>query len=248
MGGAMRPYFSVIIVSLNARDSIARTINSVLRQTMQDYEIIVKDSCSTDGTIEAIPGNGKIRIFTEKDSGIYDAMNQAARYVNGHYVSFLNCGDEFYDESVLEKTYKVGSRQTSPCVLYGNVYFKGNDELRVPPQKIDDYFWYRTTLCHQSAFFSGEIFTRGGAYDLTYRVASDCKLMVQLYKGNVPFVPLGINVCTYEGGGFSETKEGLSANHREKKRIIVDTFTPLQRMRFFCKHVAIALKGQVIRS
>ncbi len=247
MDVAETPYFSIVIISLNARDSIARTLQSVLRQTILDYEIIVKDGCSTDGTMGMIPQSERIRTFEEKDAGIYDAMNQAVNYAKGRYVSFLNCGDEFYDEFVLENARRTGIMQDAPCVLYGNTYFRGTGSIRVPPNPIDDYFWYRTTLCHQSVFFARELFSRGNRYDVAYKVASDFKLMVQFYKEKVPFVPLGITVCFYEGGGFSETGKGLAINRAEKKRIIGDAYTPFQRLGFFCRHATIALKHKIIR-
>lgn len=247
MNAAATPFFSIVIVSLNARDSIVRTLQSVLRQTTQDYEIIVKDGCSTDGTMDMIPQSERIRTFAERDAGIYDAMNQAVEYAKGRYVSFLNCGDEFYDEFVLENARRTGIVQDAPCVLYGNTYFRGTGSIRVPPKTIDDYFWYRTTLCHQSVFFDRELFSRGNKYDVVYKVASDFKLMVQLYKEKVPFVPLGITVCFYEGGGFSETGKGLSINKAEKKRVLGGAYTPLQRLGFFFRHAAIALKRQIIR-
>ena len=90
--------FSIVVVCLNPGEKLAATINSILAQQYGNYEIIIKDGGSKDGSIEKLPADSRIRLFSEKDSGIYDAMNQALSRINGQYVLFLNCGDLFYDE------------------------------------------------------------------------------------------------------------------------------------------------------
>lgn len=119
--------FSIIVVCLNAGDRLRETIESIQRQTEQDYEIIIKDGGSTDQATERLlkeyGGNGsgaravygeqeymegceassRLRIYRCKDTGIYDGMNQAVQHVRGDYVFFLNCGDSFCDSHVLER-------------------------------------------------------------------------------------------------------------------------------------------------
>ena len=102
----MKPYFSVIIVSFNASNTIEKTIQSVLAQSFTDYEIVVKDAVSTDDTLRYIPQNDKIAVYSEKDGGIYDGMNTAIKYAKGKYLIFLNCGDCFADNEVLQKVYE----------------------------------------------------------------------------------------------------------------------------------------------
>lgn len=97
----MEPFFSIIIVCFQAGEELVRTVRSVLAQTEPDFEILIKDGGSTDGSIDRLPKDSRIRLFREKDSGIYDAMNQAARRVRGRYVLFLNCGDYLHDDEVL---------------------------------------------------------------------------------------------------------------------------------------------------
>ena len=106
--------FSIITVCLNPGEKLGITLESVLGQTCEDAEIIVKDGCSRDGSVEkwqrehgGDPGADRVRIFVEKDSGIYDAMNQAAAHAQGEFLLFLNCGDAFPDEGVLERTLQV---------------------------------------------------------------------------------------------------------------------------------------------
>ncbi len=104
--------FSIIVVCLNAGERLRRTVESIRRQTEQDYEIVIKDGISTDETttqfLDALEQAGesdpRLRVYRqEKDTGIYDAMNQAVEYAGGEYILFLNCGDSFYDDQVLAK-------------------------------------------------------------------------------------------------------------------------------------------------
>ncbi len=97
--------FSIIVVCLNAGDRLKKTVGSILAQSCGDYEIIVKDGLSADGCLDGLPedAKGRIRVFREGDTGIYDGMNQALRHVRGEFVYFLNCGDFFYDKDVLRR-------------------------------------------------------------------------------------------------------------------------------------------------
>ena len=102
---------SVITVCLNPGEKLSVTLDSILRQDCQDVEVILKDGGSTDGSVEkwrqenaSSPGAEKVRIFVEKDRGIYDAMNQAVAHAAGDFLLFLNCGDRFADDGVLKRT------------------------------------------------------------------------------------------------------------------------------------------------
>ena len=100
--------YSILVVCLNSGQRLLDTIESIISQKYQNYEIIVKDGESTHGSIEQLRSSfaekmEQIRIISCKDSGIYDAMNQACSYATGDYYLFLNTGDSFYDVHVLEK-------------------------------------------------------------------------------------------------------------------------------------------------
>ena len=99
-------FFSIIVVSLNPGERLKQTLLSILNQTFTDYEVIIKDGGSKDGSTDflqkegILDNNPQIRYITQPDESIYDGMNQALSYVNGKYVQFLNCGDLFYDKDV----------------------------------------------------------------------------------------------------------------------------------------------------
>ena len=102
-----KPFFSIVVVSLNPGERLEKTLNSIINQTYKDYEVILKDGGSTDGSLENLRRKGYfddknyIVIQQKKDKSIYDGMNQALSYVNGRYVQFLNCGDYFYSDTLL---------------------------------------------------------------------------------------------------------------------------------------------------
>ena len=123
--------FSILVVSLNPGDKLLQTLQSIEKQTCRDYEVIIKDGGSTDGSMEtakqykSILGE-RLRIVQKEDKGIYDAMNQAVLKAAGEYVYFLNCGDRFYSEQVLAHMEKlIRERQGEekvPSIYYGNIF------------------------------------------------------------------------------------------------------------------------------
>ena len=129
--------FSLIVVALNAGEKLKETVDSVLSQSFGEYEIVVKDGGSKDGSVEALPSDERICIYVEKDTGIYDAMNQAVAKAQGEYILFLNCGDSFYNERVLERAAECIDKHQSerPLVVYGDTYGAKNDVMIVAPKK-----------------------------------------------------------------------------------------------------------------
>ena len=118
--------FSIITVCLNPGESLSKTLESIEKQTYKDYEVIIKDGGSTDGSLSCVPKDIRFRISYGSDKGIYDAMNLASSGVSGDVVIFLNCGDLFYDEKVLENiNAKLASgRIKPPFIAYGDTFSK----------------------------------------------------------------------------------------------------------------------------
>lgn len=152
--------FSIIVVCLNEGEKLHKTVKSILKQTEDDYEIIIKDGGSTDGSVEGLiknngfgdenarkttmtagsefasgelsMKNGRCRIYREPDSGIYDAMNQAVKHASGEYILFLNCGDYFYQDDVLSKVKRLMEEYENKAgkSLYGRQEESGRDGSR----------------------------------------------------------------------------------------------------------------------
>lgn len=210
--------FSVIVVSLNAGEKLLETVNSILMQTYDDYEILIKDGMSEDGSVEQLPGDERIRLMKKKDASIYDAMNQAVLEARGKYFIFLNCGDHFYDEKTLAKSAKFISAHQAD-IYYGNLYRRQQKVVDESPHEITDFVCYRNIPCHQACIYSRRMFEKRG-YDLCYPVRADyehflwCRFHEQAVFCFMPFV-----IASYEGSGFSETKENRKRAEKEHKEI-----------------------------
>ncbi len=211
------PFFSIIVVSFNAELYISKTIESVLKQDFDNYEIIVKDGLSTDNTLERIPKSEKIKVFSKKDSGIYDAMNQAIELSSGDYICFLNCGDYFCDENVLAKIYDV-AKSCEDSVVYGDYSRKGI--LFKQPTVITDFYLYRTPLCHQTMFIAKNLFSKNGLYNTEYKILADYEHTLHDYFSGAEFVHCDVNVCDYMGGGASETAKGIEIKKSERDVVL----------------------------
>lgn len=227
----MKLKFSILIVTLNAESEIDKTIQSIQKQTYSYYEVIVKDGMSKDRTLQFIPQDERYRILKEKDVSIYDGMNQAIENSKGDFLIFLNAGDSFYNEYVLEKVanFVHSHNINKKCVLYGD-YCRNGDFIQVQSQNLRPFLLYRRPLCHQSMFYSKEIFQCGIRYDINYRISADHDLTINLWTQEVPFYHTGVVICTYIGGGISETKTGLIEAKKEKSEIVKKYYKLSQRI------------------
>ena len=257
-----KPFFSIVVVALNPGDRLEKTLNSIANQSFQDYEVILKDGGSTDGSLEKLQEKGYfnnknyIKIKQKKDKSIYDGMNQAMSYVNGRYVQFLNCGDYFYSDTVLEEmakficdeSEKQGLRDKhdvsvdgkdskgnynesvdgSDCcseknavkkIFYGNQYNQLQDTIIYSAPQINDFTCYRNVPCHQVCFYDSRLFEKR-AYELEYKVRADYEhFLYSIYEEGATGVFVPVIVVSYEGGGFSETKENRKRSAVEHKEI-----------------------------
>ncbi len=234
--------FSIIVVCLNAGEKLYKTIESILRQTEKDYEIIVKDGGSTDGSLEKLLQNGKVKLYQQKDTGIYDAMNQAVKYAGGEYLFFLNCGDYFYDETVLaavKKSIETGEgmkektlKQKRGDIFYGNIREAKTGAVVQSNPVIDEFACYRNVPCHQACFYGRELFARRG-FKTCYKVRADYEHFLWcVYEGKARTVYMPITVALYEGGGFSETRENERVSKQEHAKIIKQYMSPAKALKY----------------
>ena len=222
------PFFSVIVVSLNAGSLIGLTVRSALSQTCDDYEIIVKDGKSTDDTLTHIPQDNRIKIYSEADKSLYDAMNQAISYSSGRYLIFMNCGDTFASDTVLEDVRKA-VKDGDYGMIYGD--YQRDGVVKKQPETLTRFNMYRTILCHQSVFFNGRILRDKKKYDTRYKILADYDLEQDMAKTS-DHIHVDTVVCNFLGGGLSETKEGLKQKNKDRKDIIASHYSVPQRMRY----------------
>lgn len=200
--------FSILIVTLNAGDELKKTVQSVLAQKQVEYEVIVKDGGSTDNSLKELPKDGRIYVYTKKDSGIYDAMNQAIQYVTGDYCIFMNTGDTFFDENVLHNihTFIEKRKIDRPVIYYGDCYTENRDTILRYPDIFSDYVCFTMVLCHQATIYS-TLLLKKRSFNLLYKIAADYEYYVYAYTHGTELIHVPVTIVSYKGEGASEIKE-----------------------------------------
>lgn len=201
---------SIITVNFNHLEGLKRTYESVVSQTFTDYEWIVIDGGSTDGSREFIEQHQDRFAYwcSEKDNGIYHAMNKGIRQAKGEYLNFMNAGDTFAGGEALAMVFD--ERRTAD-ILYGYTLRKGIDGQYCNIGMMKRVFhWYDflcDTLPHQSTFIRREAFERIGLYDETCRVVADWIWFVRaIFYFGASYEFISKEIAIYEGGGISATK------------------------------------------
>lgn len=225
------PMFSIIVVALNPGEKLIETIKSIRKQTFADYQVVVKDGGSKDGSIlqlrklleEAPDMADRVDIIEERDKSIYDGMNQATKYAKGTYLYFLNCGDYFAHEESLEQM-AAGIKEHeakggSSLIYYGDIFDALREQVVPSNPQIDDFACYRNVPCHQACVYHKDLFAERG-YLPEYKVRGDYEHFLWSYfcKNAKPQY-VKVTLALYEGGGFSETKENRIRSKKEHKEI-----------------------------
>lgn len=215
------PKLSIITVNLNNRDGLQRTIDSVVSQTFIDYEWIVIDGGSTDGSRELIEQYQDHFAYwcSEPDKGIYNAMNKGIAHAKGEWLQFLNSGDWLYEKETIEKIF---SYQYNADVLYGNVILQsknGNLEYRNYPDTLNIHFFYDHSLCHQSTMLKRTLFYEK-KYNEKLLIASDWEYNLKLFSENHLFQHIPFFVSVFSIDGISSKLE--AENIKERKKVLLE--------------------------
>ncbi len=242
--------FSIVTVTYNASKTLLPTLKSVFEQDYPLIEHIIVDGASKDGTLslankykeetEKKFPKREVRIFSEKDSGIYDAMNKALRLFQGDYICFLNAGDAFPEPQTLSKIVNQTSidkikKDRLPGVLYGNTdivdangKFLYKRRLQPPERLSWRSFKHGMLVCHQ-AFYARADIAKKTLYDLSYRFSSDVdwciRIMKTAEKSSLPIVNTHLTIVNY-------LNEGLSTKNH--KASLLERFTIMRRHYGLC--------------
>lgn len=193
---------SVITVNRNNAASLEKTIQSVIAQTFADFEYIIIDGNSADGSVDVIRKYADHVSFwcSEPDTGPYDAMNKGVEHAAGEWCIFMNSGDRFADEHVLSNVFSAAD--ASACdVIYGDVISTFSwGELKKVPEPIDGIETHMV-FCHQSSLVRTAL-AKELKFDTGYKIAADFNLFRTLYKhgGRFRYVPVVIAVYNAEDG------------------------------------------------
>lgn len=161
------PMVSIITIVYNGCEYIERTIRSIINQTYYDFEFIIIDGGSTDGTLDIIRSfDSKIDYWiSEKDAGIYDAVNKGAKLAKGKWLNFMNSSDVFFDDKVIDSIFKDGFSDDIK-VLYSDWYIC-NSLLNPSNLKAKKASWFNGDILHQSIFYQKELHEKHGLYMVT---------------------------------------------------------------------------------
>lgn len=220
---------SIIVVCLNPGNKLIDTMESILQQTSKEFEVIVKDGFSKDGSIDALKewltGTGKaiahqVHIHQIQDKSIYEAMNQATELASGEFLYFLNCGDHFYNDEALANIITEMDKYPEGRLFYGNVYDAIRKSVVQSNPKMDAFACYRHVPCHQACIYHKSMFDERG-YEPRYRVRADYEHFLWcFFEKKVTPIWVPVTLALYEGGGFSETKANLIRSKEEHSEII----------------------------
>ena len=220
---------SLIVVCLNPGNKLIETMESIFCQSFTDYQVVVKDGFSKDGSIEALkqwlmgkPSEfaAKVQIYQLRDKSIYEAMNQATELAEGEFLYFLNCGDHFYDKDSLKNMAAEMGKHPEGKLFYGNVYDAIREAVVQSNPKMDAFACYRNVPCHQACVYHKSLFAERG-YEPKYRVRADYEHFLWcFFQKKVTPIWVPVTLALYEGGGFSETKANRIRSKEEHSEII----------------------------
>lgn len=198
---------SIITVVYNAELAIERTVRSVISQLYHDYEYIIIDGNSSDGTMDIINKyRDKINILvSEKDNGVYDAMNKGIKNCSGDWIVFMNAGDTFHNENTLNDIFSCDIDYSNYDVIYGDALCCYKDNSVFLQARPADYLKYRMSFIHQSSYIRGDL-AKSILFDLRYKYSADYNMFHALYKSNKKFYYLPKVLSNYyPEGGLSYT-------------------------------------------
>ncbi len=200
----MEPIVSIVTVTFNVVGIIRDTIDSVLNQQFDNFEYIIIDGGSTDGTMDIINAYSSSfsYVISEPDKGIYDAMNKGVMFAKGDWIIFMNAGDSFVNNKVLSTLFLDDNINNNVDVIYGDTIVKypwgtsllkgrffTNNDINLP-------------FCHQSTLVRTSLM-KHTPFDLSYKVASDYNFFYTLYKKGHVFLYCNLSIALYDAIGFS---------------------------------------------
>jgi glycosyltransferase involved in cell wall biosynthesis len=199
---------SIVVPTFNSRRHLSRCLDSIRRQTYRDFEVVLIDGASTDGTLELLRDyareDARLKLFSEPDQGIYDAYNKGIERASGEWIHFLGSDDELHSDRTLE--------QISPYLnshydlVYGNVLMRGDASWAKSGAIFDGEYSLeklgRQNISHQAVFYRRTLFDRHGRYDLRYKVLADWAFNLRVFRrSRKKYVDLVI--ANFYAGGLS---------------------------------------------
>lgn len=231
---------SIVTVCLNAAHCIENAVQSVLSQTYEDIEYIIIDGNSHDKTLDVV---NKYRdriskIVSEKDNGIYDAMNKGIKIAKGDVLYFLNSDDKLYDEDVVSNIVKIFLQNPDAGIVYGNVkqisLYEGAKVIKHPItiSKKEDFL--KQSIFHQSIFTKKWVFEEVGVFHPAYKIYADYDWLLRAFSRSIKMVFVNRNIAFYDLQGMSY--KNFKQAKKEKFNIIYKNFSFIVYVQFLLRH------------
>lgn len=226
---SQKPFFTIITVTYNAGSKVSKTIESVYKQSCTDYEYILVDGASKDDTVQIISEYKNrfdekcisYKYVSEKDDGIYDAMNKSISMACGRWVCFLNAGDMFYDTESLEIIKKTAEKDTAEIVYGDTIEFKENGLYIYRKAFPLDQISQVIPFFHQSSVTKLEVLKKY-LYDTKYTICADYDFFLRCYLGKAKFEHIDATLSRYEYGGISSCEKNAVRLLKEQLDIRID--------------------------
>jgi glycosyltransferase involved in cell wall biosynthesis len=201
-----KPLISIITVVFNGEKYLEETVLSVLNQTYDNVEYIIIDGGSTDGTVDIIKKyEDKIDYWvSERDGGIYDAMNKGIDIATGKWINFMNVGDSFFDDNILDIVFAKNKFENID-VIYGNHKVIYPNKTRIAKAGDIRDIWRGSQFCHQSSFISSTLH-KSKRYNICNRIGADFEFFYTAYKNGAKFGYIDVVMANYAAGGVSDVK------------------------------------------
>lgn len=230
------PRYSIITVCLNAKDDLIKTLRSIEKQDFNDFEWIVIDGGSTDGTQEVIQGHPLVtKMVSEADSGIFDAMNKGIALARGDYFLFLNAGDSFYDSAILAKVNPFLDHDLVIGSMLHVLFDKdreGRREARSCEERgVGPDYLYTRTIFHQATFIKKNMFERFGGYCTDFKIKGDHDFFARLITGGASYSFVPLCVAVYPLNGLSHQMKYSQLVRRELQLVRKRNYSSLYRLK-----------------
>jgi glycosyltransferase involved in cell wall biosynthesis len=215
---------SVIIACKNEKDTIEKTIDSVLNQTYKNFEILVLDGNSTDGTLEILKNyRERIKLLRNEEKGIYAAMNEGIRLSTGEILYFLNANDSLHSNDVFKKIINK-FKETDVDIIFGDTNFQTKNENTLISHKDfhSKFVWAYRNLNHQSTFYKKWLFDKYGNYKSNFKILADVEFTTHVItQSEVKHLYLPIIIANYNAEGVSSynNPENIILARKEKEII-----------------------------
>lgn len=242
-----RPLISVITITFNAAETLPPTMESVTAQTFRDFEHLIVDGASTDDTIVVARHMGMrgLRIISEPDDGLYDAMNKGLKMARGRYVIFLNSGDRFHSADTLQ-AYANAIEKHNPDIVYGDTDIVDPEGKRIGPRHLSvpeiltvDSYSGGMLICHQAFMVRKDI---APLYDTDYRFSADYDWCIRCIKASRAGDRINLHRVTIDYLTDGLTDKNKKASLVERFRIMSAHYGSMKAIAAHLSFIPRALK------